>query len=303
MAGEVWRHHNAKIAYLDQHEADQLQRMSCSSLQYMQECFPLKKDLELRSLLGSFGVKGSLVHQSLSTLSGGQRVRVVFAKICEAKPHLLILDEPTNHLDIYSIDALMEGLQNFKGAVVLVTHNCSMLNSCANELYVVEKKVCHAASCPVGMKLGDWMMQCHSNSDDKHVIPNATKSSALHSAGSILKTIKDSHKQPTNATCREESVARPVLAQISNVPTATRDVSLLRATEKEFLKCSKRVRDILKLEALLEAGQKLDKARAKKLEKKEEAVQELVSSAKYLPGDSDMLEKNSDIKELLESQH
>merc|ERR1712110_438510 len=117
--------------------------------------------------------------------SGGQRVRVVFSKICECKPHLLILDEPTNHLDIYSIDALTEALQNFKGAVVLVSHNCSMLNDCAQELHVVENSVCRAASCPIGVKLGDWLMQSQRDADVERDFSNAGKHLASASSDSV----------------------------------------------------------------------------------------------------------------------
>jgi len=304
-AGEISRHRNAKIAYLNQHEADQLQGMSSTALQYMRECFPDRKDLELRALLGSFGVKGSLVHQPLNTLSGGQRVRVAFAKICADKPHLLFLDEPTNHLDIYSIDALTEALQNFKGAVVLVTHNCSMLNECVQDLYVVDEGVCRAACCPVGMKLGDWLIQSHINKKVKDCIPKASKVSASEmveaTSDKAPKQI-DSQMHSVSAKRVEESTAQLTHAQLSHAATPARDAAPLRATEKEFLRCSKRVREILKLEAL-QAVQELDKARAAKLDKKGEAIQELMSSARYLPEDSDVLERNPDIKELLESQH
>jgi ATPase subunit of ABC transporter with duplicated ATPase domains len=301
-AGEVWRHRNVKIAHLDQHEADQLQWMSCTALQYIQECFPDKKDLELRGLLGSFGVKGHLVQQSLNTLSGGQRVRVAFARICGGKPHLLILDEPTNHLDIYSIDALSEALQDFKGAVVLITHNCSMLNACAKELHVVESGACRAASCPVGVKLGDWLIQGQLIADAEGHIPNAVKNSGSKSVVNIpKKTLQscDLQMQPANTPCMEELVEQSALTQILNVPTPARP---LRATEKEFLRCCKRAREILKLEAL-QPVQNLDKAQARKLQTKEEAIEELVNYAMYLPGDSDLLEKNADIKQLLETQH
>jgi ABC-type Mn2+/Zn2+ transport system ATPase subunit len=312
--GEICRHRNAKIAHLNQHEADELQSMSCTALQYMQECFPGRRDVELRALLGSFGVKGSLVHQSLNTLSGGQRVRVVFAKICEAKPHLLILDEPTNHLDIYSIDALTDALQKFEGAVVLVSHNCSMLNECANELFVIENSVCRAASCPVGHKLGDWLIQSHLNIHAEGGTANASRNSVEASTVTTSKKIAR-HVQPASMICLDKSGSQPPLAQIPTVPTPARgaspfsnvslpvrDAGPLRATEKEFLRCSKRVREILKLEAL-QASQQLDTAQAKKLEKKEEAIQDLLSSAQFLPGDSEMLAKNIDMKELLEFQH
>merc|ERR1712060_284886 len=120
--------------------------------------FPDKTDLNLRALLGAFGVKDRMVHQPLHELSGGQHVRVVFAKICADRPHLLILDEPTNHLDIYSADALTEALQAFKGAVILVTHNRSVLNEVAKELYHMSDGQCRRVALPPDGDLGNCLM-------------------------------------------------------------------------------------------------------------------------------------------------
>jgi len=139
-SGEVWRHHNLKVSVVSQHDADVLARLPASPLAYMQGCLPGSKEQDLRRQLGAFGVVGDMVHQALHTLSGGQRVRVVFAKVCMEKPHLLVLDEPTNHLDIYSIDALADSLKEFEGGVILVTHNRSLLQEVAKELFVVHSR-------------------------------------------------------------------------------------------------------------------------------------------------------------------
>lgn len=93
----------------------------------------------LLAMLGAFGLRGNAVLQPLPSLSGGQRVRVAFAALAASEPHVLVLDEPTNHLDIYSIDALTEALKKFKGGVVLITHNQSVLAEVAEEIYVVVK--------------------------------------------------------------------------------------------------------------------------------------------------------------------
>jgi ATPase subunit of ABC transporter with duplicated ATPase domains len=90
--------------------------------------------------LGSFGLRGDDVLRPLPSLSGGQRVRAAFAELAAAEPHLLILDEPTNHLDVYSVDAMVEALRAFEGAVVLVTHDRHVMGAVAEELVVVSKK-------------------------------------------------------------------------------------------------------------------------------------------------------------------
>jgi ATP-binding cassette, subfamily F, member 3 len=71
-----------------------------------------------------------------STLSGGQKSRVVFAAISMGNPHVLILDEPTNHLDMDSIDALASALKQFKGGVAIVSHDQAFLDAVCNEVWV-----------------------------------------------------------------------------------------------------------------------------------------------------------------------
>lgn len=138
--GEVWRQQSLKVSVLHQHDTDALAKVQASPIEWLGEFYPKKKELDLRKQLGSVGVANDLVFQSLSTLSGGQRMRVLFAKICMEHPQLLVLDEPTNHLDIYSIDALASALREFQGAVLLITHNRDLLRSVAKELYVVSKQ-------------------------------------------------------------------------------------------------------------------------------------------------------------------
>lgn len=139
--GEIRRHPNLKVGHYAQHHTDELDATKAASpLAYMQECFPTMKEQELRSLLGSFGLKGDLAVQEMQTLSGGQKVRVAFAKMAKEAPHLLVLDEPTNHLDIYSIEALVEALRVFPGAVILISHNQSLLTALTSEVFLASKK-------------------------------------------------------------------------------------------------------------------------------------------------------------------
>ncbi|GLH04213.1 ATP-binding cassette sub-family F member 3 [Gryllus bimaculatus] len=91
---------------------------------------------EYRRQLGSFGVTGDLALQTVASLSGGQKSRVAFAKMCMGAPNFLVLDEPTNHLDIESIEALGKAINKYTGGVVLVSHDERLIRMVCRELWV-----------------------------------------------------------------------------------------------------------------------------------------------------------------------
>merc|ERR1712151_154003 len=99
--------------------------------------FPKMREQDLQNQLLAFGVTQSMMQQSMAELSGGQRMRVTFARMCAEEPHLLVLDEPTNPLDIYTIEALCDALKNFQGAVVFVTHSRYLIEEAADCRLVV----------------------------------------------------------------------------------------------------------------------------------------------------------------------
>jgi ATP-binding cassette subfamily F protein 3 len=88
--------------------------------------------------LGSFGLSGNLALRPMYLLSGGQKSRVSFAMITFERPHVLMLDEPTNHLDYDAINALIVGLNNFEGGLVVVSHDEYFLNALCDKLYLVQ---------------------------------------------------------------------------------------------------------------------------------------------------------------------
>tara|TARA_A100001015_G_scaffold245279_1_gene281156 strand:- start:678 stop:3485 length:2808 start_codon:yes stop_codon:yes gene_type:complete len=130
---------NARIALVSQHHIDMLKNhLNMSSTQYLQQEFRDVKATEARSHLGSFGLAGHLALQPVRLLSGGQKARLALAVVMWKKPHILILDEPTNHLDMDSLRALAIGLNDFQGAVLLVSHNQSFLSSISHELWSLD---------------------------------------------------------------------------------------------------------------------------------------------------------------------
>jgi len=93
----------------------------------------------LRNFLGQFNFAGDMVHQTVGTLSGGERARLVLAGIVWQRPNLLLLDEPTNHLDLTTREALSMALNEFDGTVMLVSHDRAMLREVCDEFWLVTR--------------------------------------------------------------------------------------------------------------------------------------------------------------------
>lgn len=134
-AGIISMHRGLRIGYFAQHHVDNLD-MNLTCVGILEAEFSGKSDEEYRRQLGSFGISGNLALQSVGSLSGGQKSRVAFAKMCMANPNFIILDEPTNHLDIETICALGKAINNFKGGVILVSHDERLILVVCKELWV-----------------------------------------------------------------------------------------------------------------------------------------------------------------------
>jgi len=109
-------------------------------LEYMKKEFPSVHVDVFRGHLASFGLPNELQTQNMYKMSGGQKSRVAFARVTFPRPHILLLDEPSNHLDMDAVDALIQGLNEFKGCVILVSHDEHLISATANELWVCADK-------------------------------------------------------------------------------------------------------------------------------------------------------------------
>lgn len=134
--GTVERSPNISIGYFAQHQLDNLD-IHATPLQHLQQLAPRQTELALRSFLGRFGLGGDTENRPVGTFSGGEKSRLALAMLAWKKPHLLLLDEPTNHLDLDMRDALTLALEAYTGAVVLVSHDRSLVRAVADELWLV----------------------------------------------------------------------------------------------------------------------------------------------------------------------
>lgn len=136
MSGELHFAKDAKVAYFAQHQLDQL-IPSSNPIEHLLQIDKSAAESELRTFLGGFGFQGDRVFEPVKPFSGGEKARLVLAMLVYQKPNLLLLDEPSNHLDIQMRHALTVALQDFRGAIVLISHDRHLLRMACDTLLLI----------------------------------------------------------------------------------------------------------------------------------------------------------------------
>lgn len=145
MKGDIFRSGKLRIGYFSQHQTEELALDRTPyevMLDLMRKKLPDVREPVVRAKLGAFGFSRDLADNRIGRLSGGEKARLLFAFMSFDAPHLLLLDEPTNHLDIDAREALVQALNTYEGAVVIVSHDPTMVERVADRLWLVQDGTC-----------------------------------------------------------------------------------------------------------------------------------------------------------------
>jgi ATP-binding cassette subfamily F protein 3 len=136
LVGERREGRGLAIGYFAQHQLDQLDAQA-TPLQHLMRVDRKAREQDLRNYLGGFNFGADMVDAPIERFSGGEKSRLTLALVIWQRPNLLLLDEPTNHLDLATREALTIALQDFAGAVVLVSHDRHLLRATAEDFLIV----------------------------------------------------------------------------------------------------------------------------------------------------------------------
>lgn len=243
ISGRLVRGENLVVGYFAQHQLDSLDSKA-SPLLHLQRLAPGEREQVLRDFLGGFDFRGARIDEPVLNFSGGEKARLALALIAWERPNLLLLDEPTNHLDLEMRLALTMALQEFSGAVLVVSHDRHLLKSTTDDfLLVADGKVE-----PFDGDLDDyarWLVdyrQRHAPVSNTPVNLDKTDKKAQRQAAAALRQQLAPHKRQADKLERDLGEVHEKLAKIEAILS---DSGLYEAARKDEL------RDLLAQQATL----------------------------------------------------
>jgi ATP-binding cassette subfamily F protein 3 len=135
-SGKIVRADKLSVGYFAQHQTDELD-LAGSPYSHVRRLMPDAPESKVRARVGAIGFSGKAGDNTVQNLSGGEKARLLLGLATFAAPNMIILDEPTNHLDIDSRAALAEAINEFPGAIIMVSHDRYLIEACADQLWVV----------------------------------------------------------------------------------------------------------------------------------------------------------------------
>ncbi|QER38186.1 ATP-binding cassette domain-containing protein [Acinetobacter suaedae] len=210
LSGERKASELLNIGYFAQHQMDALDANASPMLQLARIADKQISEASLRAFLGGFGFSGERMDTPCESFSGGERARLALALIVWQRPNVLILDEPTNHLDLDMRHALSMALQDFEGAVVLVSHERQLIASVCDELLLV-----HAGRCTeFDGDLQDYAKWLREARQQQINAQNALQQQTTNQQASSVKVDKEAQRKEA---ARRREVTRPIRKNIEKI--------------------------------------------------------------------------------------
>jgi len=209
-SGEYQLAKETKIGYFAQHQLEQLHNEH-SPVEHLQQIDRNAREADLRNYLGRFGFSNDMALSKIQNFSGGEKSRLVLAIIIYQKPNLLLLDEPTNHLDLEMREALAEALQDFSGAMVIVSHDRHLLNVSCDKLVLVNQQAVNEF--PLGLdEYPKWLSE-----------HNAVRSSNTSSTVQSNSNISNKERKQREAEQRKKTL--PLRKKIKQLEDSMKKIS------------------------------------------------------------------------------
>ncbi|MFK3723953.1 ATP-binding cassette domain-containing protein [Pseudomonas monteilii] len=234
LGGRLVRGENLAVGYFAQHQLDSLDDKA-SPLLHLQRLAPGEREQTLRDFLGGFDFHGNRVDEPVVNFSGGEKARLALALIAWERPNLLLLDEPTNHLDLEMRLALTMALQEFAGAVVVVSHDRHLLKSTTDDFLLVAEGKVQAFDGDLD-DYSRWLVdyrQRHAPVSTTAGNPDKTDKKAQRQAAATLRQQLAPHKR---AAEKLENELGQVHGQLAEIETSLGDSGLYDASRKEQLR-------------------------------------------------------------------
>ncbi len=234
LSGQRHSGEHLHMGYFHQHQLESLD-LNASPLLQLQRLRPDAREQDIRNFLGGFNFKGERAEGSCLHFSGGEKARLALAIIVWQRPNVLLLDEPTNHLDLEMCHALTSALQEFEGAVIVVSHDRHLLRNTVDELLLVD----NGSVSPFDGSLDDyrqWLLSRNRELGDKpqsaSTAPVVDKKKARQDAAA-----KRAKLAPLNNEIKKlERTLQKVVEQLQAIEAQLADTSLYDETNKQRLK-------------------------------------------------------------------
>ena len=216
-AGTITRAEKLKIGYFAQHQLETL-RADQTPVWHIQQLSPEVREQEIRNFLGSFAFIGDMALQPITPFSGGEKARLALAMIVWQKPNLLLLDEPTNHLDLDMRHALTIALQSFQGALIVVSHDRTLLESTSDSLIYLNQGSLHHFNGDLN-NYRQWRLSQEQNNAE---FPQASTDSVNR---------KEQKRQDAQQRQQRARQIKPLLMKIEKVE---RDIELWQKQQQQY---------------------------------------------------------------------